>query len=125
MRKINLVQHNGYLPRQWLLGSSPRVPGHVLADNSDLSLLEPQAWFRKQAQCRHQCRIAEIEVEANTKIRRSLIGRSRPKRGDYVLGDANSSGEQVKESISRKDTRTDPQETWVLKAAIRGSHTEQ
>ena len=26
-----------------------------------------------------------IEVEANTKIRTSLIGRSRPKRGDYVL----------------------------------------
>ena len=89
-----------------------------------LSLLELQAWFRKQAQCRHQCRIAEIEVEANTKIRRSLMGRSRPKRGDYVLGDANSSGEQVKESISCKDTRTDPQETWVLKAAIRGSHTQ-
>ena len=86
----NLVQHNGYLPRQWVLGSSPRVAGHVLEDNSDLPLLEPEDQFRKQAQqaqYRHTCRMAAMEVEANTKIRKSLIGKSRPMRGDHVPGD--------------------------------------
>ena len=47
--KNNLVQHNGYLPRQEILGSSPRVPGHVLEDNSVLPLLEPDGRFKKQA----------------------------------------------------------------------------
>ena len=28
--KNSLVQHNGHLPRLWVLGSSPRVPAHVL-----------------------------------------------------------------------------------------------
>ena len=32
--------------------------------------------------------MAAIEVEANTKISKNLIGRSRPMRGDYVPGDA-------------------------------------
>ena len=51
--KNNLAQHTGYLPRQWVLGSSPCLPGHVLKDNSDLPLLEPEGQFRKQAQYRH------------------------------------------------------------------------
>ena len=36
---------------------------------------------------RHKCRMAAIETEANAKIRKSLIGRSRPMRGNYVPGD--------------------------------------
>ena len=56
--------------------SSRRVPGHVLEDNSHLPLLELDGRFRKQAQYRHECRMAAIEEEANTKIRKSLIGRS-------------------------------------------------
>ena len=44
--------------------------------------------FRKQAQYRHKCRMTAIEVEADTKIRKCLIGRSRLVKGDYVLGDA-------------------------------------
>ena len=36
---------------------------------------------------RHKCRMAAIETEANAKIRKSVIGRSRPMRGSYVLGD--------------------------------------
>ena len=36
---------------------------------------------------RHKCRTAAIETEANAKIRKSLIGRSRPMRGNYVPGD--------------------------------------
>ena len=84
--KNNLLQHNGYLQRQWVRGSSHRVLGHVLEDNSDLPLLEPEGPFRKQAQYRHKCRMAAIEVEANTKISKSLIGRSRLKRGGYDVG---------------------------------------
>ena len=74
--------HNGHLPRQWVLGSSLRVLGHALEDSSDLSLLELESPFRKQAQYRDTCRMAAIEVEANTTIRKSLIGRSRPMRSD-------------------------------------------
>ena len=36
---------------------------------------------------RHKCRMAAIETEANAKIRKSLIGRSRSMRGNYVPGD--------------------------------------
>ena len=65
-----------------------RVLRHVLEDNSNLPLVELEGRFRKQAQYRHKCRMAAIEVEANTKIRQSLIGTSRPRRGDYVREDA-------------------------------------
>ena len=36
---------------------------------------------------RHKCRTAAVETEANAKIRKSLIGRSRPVRGNFVPGD--------------------------------------
>ena len=52
----------------------PRVPGHL-------------GRFRRIAEMRHKCRMAAIETEANAKIRKSLIGRSRPMRGNYVPGD--------------------------------------
>ena len=70
------------------LDNPSRVPRHVLEDNSNLPLLELEGRFRKHAQYRHKCRMAAIEVEANTKIRQSLIGRSRPRRGDFVREDA-------------------------------------
>ena len=34
MAKINLVQHNGFLPRQCVFGSAPRFAGHVLDENT-------------------------------------------------------------------------------------------
>ena len=82
-----LVQHNGYTPRQWVFGLIPRVPGHLLEENSDLPNLDPQGRFRRIAEMRHKCRMAAIETEANAKIRKSLVGRSRPMRGNYVPGD--------------------------------------
>ena len=84
--KNSLVQHNGYMPRQWVFGLIPRVPGHML-ENSDLPNLDPEGRFRKIAEMRHKCRMAAIETEATAKIRKSLIGRSRPMRGNYVSGD--------------------------------------
>ena len=78
---MDTCRDNGFLD------NPSRVPRHVLEDNSILPLLEPEGRFRKQAQNRHTCRMAATEVEANTKIRQSLIGRSRPMRGDYVRGD--------------------------------------
>ena len=50
-----------------------------------LPLLEPEIRFRKQAQFRHECRIAAIEVEANAKISKSLIGKYRPMCGDHTV----------------------------------------
>ena len=44
--KDTLVDHNGYLPRHHVLGSSPRVPGHAFEENSDLPLLENVGWQR-------------------------------------------------------------------------------
>ena len=85
--KNSLVQHNGYMPRQWVFGLIPRVPGHMLKENSDLPDLDPEGRFRRIAEMSHKCRMAAIETEANAKIRKSLIGRSRPMRGNYVLGD--------------------------------------
>ena len=85
--KNGLVQHNGYMPRQWVFGLIPWVPGHMLEENSDLPNLDPEGRFRRIAEMRHKCRMAAIETEANAKIRKSLIGRSRPMRGNYVPGD--------------------------------------
>ena len=85
--KNSLVQHNGYMPRQWVFGLIPRVPGHLLEENSDLPNLDPEGRFRRIAEMRHKCRMAAIETEANAKIRKSLIGRSRPMRGNYMPGD--------------------------------------
>ena len=83
----SLVQHNGYVPRHWVFGLIPRVPGHRLEENSDLLNLDPEGRFRRIAEMRHKCRMAAIENEANAKIRKSLIGRSRPMRGNHVPGD--------------------------------------
>ena len=68
------------LTRRWVLRSLPHVPGHVL--------LESDGQFRKQAQNRHKCPMEAIEVEANTKIRKNLTGRSRPMTSDYAPRDA-------------------------------------
>ena len=64
-----------------------RVPGHVLEENPDLPKLDPEGRFRRVAEMRHECRMAAIETEANAKIRKSLMGRSRPERGHCVPGD--------------------------------------
>ena len=66
-----LVQHNGYLPRHYVLGSSPRVSGHVLDDNPDLPLLVQECRFRKKAQCGQICRMAAIEVEVTRRSERA------------------------------------------------------
>ena len=70
-----------------MFGLIPRVPGHMLEENSDLPNLDPEGRFRRIAEMRHKCRMAAIETEANAKIRKSVIGRSRPMRGNYVPGD--------------------------------------
>ena len=97
---------------------------HVLEDNSDLPLLEPGGRFRKQSQYGHKCQIATIEVEANTKIRKSLIGRSRPMRGYCVPGDPVYYWRAGQGDQHRKAIGWDPQKSLV-KAAICGFHTEQ
>ena len=85
--KNSLVQQNGYMSRQWVFGLIPRVPGHMLEENPDLPNLDFEGRFRKIAEMRHKRRMAAIETEANAKIRKSLTGRSRPMRGNYVPGD--------------------------------------
>ena len=85
--KNSLVQQNGYMPRQWVFGMIPRVPGHLLEENPDLPKLDPEGRFKWIADMRHKCRMAAIETEAKAKITKTLIGRSRPMRGNYVPGD--------------------------------------
>ena len=50
--KNSLVQHNGYMPRQWVFGLIPRVPGHMLEENSGLPKLDPEGRFRRIAEMR-------------------------------------------------------------------------
>ena len=68
-------------------GLIPRVPGHMLEENSDLPNLDLEGRFRRIAEMLHKCRMAAIETEANAKIKKVLIRRSRPMRGNNVLGD--------------------------------------
>ena len=85
--KNNLVQHTGSLPRHWILGSSLRLPGPVLEDSSDLPLLGLRAGSGNLPSTDKDVVWQRLR-EANTKIRKSLVGRSRPMRGDHVRGDA-------------------------------------
>ena len=57
MYRNSLVQHNGYMPRQWVFGLIPRE------ENSDLPNLDPEGRFRRIAEMRHKCRMAAIETE--------------------------------------------------------------
>ena len=52
--KNGLVQLNGYMPRQWVFGLIPKVPGHMLDENSDLPNLDPEGRFRRIAEMRHK-----------------------------------------------------------------------
>ena len=61
--KNSLVQHNGYMPRQWVFALISRVPGHMLEENSDLPNLDPEGRFRRIAEMRHKCRMAAIRQE--------------------------------------------------------------
>ena len=106
--KNSLAQHSGYMPRQWVFGLIPKVPGHMLEENSDLPNLDPEGRFWRIAEMRHKCRMAAIETEANAKIRKSLIGRSRPMRGNYVPGDPvccwrAGNGVQIKHKVNGWD----------------------
>ena len=78
--KNSLVHQNGHMPRQWVFGMIPRVPGHLLEEKADLPNLDPEGRFKGIAEMRHKCRMAAIETEANVKIKKTLIGRSRPMR---------------------------------------------
>ena len=118
--KNNLAQHKGYLPRQWVLGSSPRVLGHALEDSSDLLLLEPAGRAVSGNRLSTDICVGAIEVEANTKIRKSLMEGPDHWEVTTFLEMQYTTGEQVKESISRKDTGWDPLESLVLKVAICG-----
>ena len=63
-------------------------------------------------------------MEAHTKIRKSLLGRSGPTGGDYAPGDAETAGEQVKRSTSRRVIGC-PQESAALKVVVFGFDKEQ
>ena len=52
--KNSLVQHNGYMARQWVYGLIPRVRGHLREENSDLPNLDPEGRFRRIAEIRPQ-----------------------------------------------------------------------
>ena len=92
--KNNLVQHSGYLPRQWVLGSSPGFPDHALEDNSDVSLLRAGSGNRLSTDVNVGWQRSRWKRARRSE--KSLIGRSRRMRGDYVTG------VQVKGSNSRK-----------------------
>ena len=58
--KNELISHNGYMPRQWVFGRLPRVPGHVLDENPDLPNMDPEGHVQDQARLRDRCRRSAI-----------------------------------------------------------------
>ena len=65
-----------------------------------------------------------VEVEANTKIRKNIIGWWADDRFSTFLEMQCTTGEQALESISRNAIGSDPQESLALRAAICGFHME-
>ena len=120
--KNSLVQHTGYMPRQWVFGLIPRVPGHMLEENSDLPNLDPEGRYRRIAEMRHKCRMAATDTKANAEIRQSLIGRSRPMQKNTCLEILCIAGEQGLVCIKHKVSGWDPFGSSELKEEMSGCH---
>ena len=80
---------NGYSPAQWVLGKQIHLPGSLLQRPGGLpelhSALDCPSMARRLA-IAQSAKAAMLEVDNSNRLRRALLRRSRPHRGDYEKG---------------------------------------
>jgi len=93
MTKNQWSRHRGFAPELLVFGKSARMPGSVISDESrsahEMALQEmPEGQrFREELAVRERARRAFTMVDNDQALRRALVSRSRPHRGQYVRGE--------------------------------------
>ena len=86
-------RHRGYSPEMLVFGKASKVPGSVSSDESSASHLTASnptpdgLRFRAELAVRERARKAFSETDNSQVIRRALVQRSRPFRGNFMQGD--------------------------------------
>lgn len=86
-------RHRGYPPEVLVFGKSTKISGSVSSDESSASHLTAESLqpdgirFRSELAMRERARKAFAETDNSQVIRRALLQRSRPFRGQYMQGD--------------------------------------
>ena len=83
----------GYAPNQWVLGTPQvRLPGSLLQEDEAqrLEILEaaeqPESAMAKNLNIREAARVAQIQQDTDSRVRRALLHQSTPTRGPYPVG---------------------------------------
>ena len=90
--KNSLARHKGYTPEILVLGKSQALPGSNSQDDIDAAQYLATAptpegvAFRQQLQKRESARKAFVEMDNNDKIRRAVLRKSCPHRGQFTGG---------------------------------------
>eukprot|EP00435_Cladocopium_sp_Y103_P040013 s2586_g10.t2 len=93
MTKNQWSRHRGFAPEMLVFGRSARISGSVISDESHaahhmaLQDLPDGQRFREELATRERARKAFAMVDNDQAMRRAIVGRSRPNRGQYAEGD--------------------------------------
>ena len=89
--KNNLRRKHGYSPTQWLFGAEPRLGDAVLDEDSNLyyreELRSPDEVWRRRQTIRLAAREAFLQTQADSTLRRALLGRPRSNVEVFEQGD--------------------------------------
>lgn len=86
-------RHRGYPPELLVFGKSARIPGSVVSDPLRtshaiaLQQLPDGLRFREELAVRERARKAFAQVDNDQVLRRAIVSRSRPYRGNFEKGD--------------------------------------
>eukprot|EP00435_Cladocopium_sp_Y103_P044365 s2174_g12.t1 len=93
MTKNQWSRHRGFSPEMLVFGKTARIPGSVISDESRsahevaLQDLPEGQRFRDELAARERARKAFATVDNDQALRRALVSRSRPHRGQYSRGE--------------------------------------
>ena len=89
----NHLRRNGFTPYQYVLGKSPRAPTSLTADlDAGLENLSAHsaalydAGARRAEQIRAAANRAFFELDSDEGVRRAMVGRNRPSRNNFEVG---------------------------------------
>ena len=87
------TRRGGFAPSQWVLGKFPRNPGNIHDEEefADLGViseeLDPDAAFARIIRIRTACRRAFAAEDCSMRVKRNLLRKSAPMKGQYSVGD--------------------------------------
>ena len=93
LTKNQWSRHRGYPPELLVFGKSARIPGSVISDHQRtshavaLQNLPEGIRFREELAIRERARKAFAQVDNDQVLRRAVVSRSRPNRGNFEKGE--------------------------------------